>query len=70
MIITEIKIGKLIFTPKAILLITLCMFINGLLIGAYVVLNDQINFMYLYLALFVAYFILIKQVKKYIKEIK
>lgn len=70
MIITEIKIGKLIFTPKAILLITLWMFINGLLIGAYAVLNDQINFMYLYLALFVAYFILIKQVKKYIKEIK
>ncbi|WP_313377067.1 hypothetical protein [Chishuiella sp.] len=66
----DVKIGKLIFTPKAILLIALWMFINGLIIGAYAVLNNQINFMFLFTVLLVAFFILIKQIKKYIKEIK
>ena len=32
----DIKIGKLVFSKKAILLIAFCLFLNGMLIGSMV----------------------------------
>ena len=39
----SIQIGKLVFNKKAILLLTFCIFLNGLIIGALVAYNQLTN---------------------------
>lgn len=69
----DIKIGKILFTRKAILLIAFCLFLNGMTIGAIVaykeVAND-INFLIIYIFIFMPYFLFFKNIKKHIVELE
>lgn len=65
----DIKIGKLIFNFKSILLISICLFLNGMTIGVYAILKESINFMFLFVLIYVPYIFLYKKIKKNIVEL-
>jgi len=70
----DIKIGKLVFSKKAILLIAFCLFLNGMLIGSMVAYkqhtNGGVNFMVLYVMMFLPYLFFYRAVKRNITEVK
>ncbi|RKD98754.1 hypothetical protein [Marinifilum flexuosum] len=67
-----LKIGKLYFNKKAILLIAFCLFLNGILIGALVAYQqnrgESISPILLMALMFVPYILFSKGIKKNINE--
>jgi len=71
----DFKIGKLLISKKAILLIAFCLFLNGMVIGAFVALNEKavnhsINLLIVFTAIFIPYIMFFKSIKKNIAELK
>ncbi len=70
----NLKIGRLVFKKKAILLMAFCLFLNGMTIGALVanhqVSDKKLNFIIFYVAIFIPYLLLFKSIKKNIIELE
>lgn len=71
----DLKIGKLLITKKAILLIAFCLFLNGMAIGALVALdkketNNSMNVLILFVTLFVPYILFFKSIRRNVIELK
>ena len=67
-----LRIGKLVFSKKSILLIALCIFINGMTIGVMVAYNEtndkNLNFILFYISIFIPYLLMFKTIKSNISE--
>lgn len=66
----DLKIGKLIFKKKALLLIAFCLFLNGITIGLMVASESNHNFMFYYISLLIPYILFYKTIKDNVIEIK
>jgi len=66
----DIKIGKLLFNRKSILLSAVFLFFNGIVIGTYAVIGIKDNFILFYIAIFIPYLLLLNKIRKNVKEIK
>lgn len=68
----DLRIGKLVFSKKSILLIALCIFINGMTIGVMVAYNEtndkNLNFILFYISIFIPYLLMFKTIKSNISE--
>ena len=69
----SIQIGKLVFNKKAILLLTFCLFLNVVIIGALLAYKElavkNISTILMLLLLLLPYFIYIKKIGSNIKEV-
>lgn len=66
----DIKLGKLLFNKKSIILISICLFLNGITIGAYASIGGNINFIFLFVAIYAPYLFLYKRIKNNVIELK
>ncbi len=71
---TDLKIGKLLFRKEAIILIACCLFINGVIIGAFAMfksmVQSDVSFIFVYIAMFIPYIFLFKKIKRNITELE
>ncbi len=67
---TLAKIGKLIFHRKAILMIALCLFLNGIIIGLMAAGNDKDNFLFYYISISIPYIFFFRTIRNNITEVK
>ncbi len=66
----DLKIGKLIFKKKALLIILFCLFLNVINIGLMVACFSNKNFTLFYAAFFIPYLLFFKTIKNNVIEIK
>lgn len=68
----SLKIGNLVFNKKALILLAVCLFINGIVIGTFVAYHQEneatTNIILFMVTLFLPYLILFKSFSKNIKE--
>lgn len=68
----DLKIGRLLIKKKALLIIALCLFINGMVIGAAVAFKQttrqDLNVLVMYVAIFLPYILLFKSITSNIEE--
>lgn len=66
----DIRLGKLQFNKKSIILISICLFLNGMVIGAYASIGGNINLIFLLVAIYTPYLFLYKRIKDNVTKLQ